>query len=150
MYIAPSANGPEWLIGECLGNPVCGAGIRGSIPVLGTASFLHYPPASPCVGHVVLHRLLPAFMTKSVCSWGAIGIGPTSQGEMAPSSDFFHFSPFKNIFFTHYVSFVILVFSFQHLLDHYFSLILYDCMTLCYTCLIFWLPISLFHNDVTS
>jgi len=36
------ANGPKWLIGECLGNPVCGAGL---IPRLGTASFLPYPLA---------------------------------------------------------------------------------------------------------
>jgi len=34
------------LIGERLGNPACGAGIRGLIPILETASFLPYPLAS--------------------------------------------------------------------------------------------------------
>ena len=36
--------------GDCLGNPAGGAGIRGSIPRLGAASFLPYPNSFLLVG----------------------------------------------------------------------------------------------------
>jgi len=45
-----SADGSEWLRGECLGNPARGAGIRGPIPGPGTASLLPHPPASTLLG----------------------------------------------------------------------------------------------------
>ena len=50
------------------------------------------------MGHVVLHWLLNVSMTKSVCSWGAIRIGPTSQCEMAPTSDILFFFTFSGLF----------------------------------------------------
>ena len=39
-------------------------------------------------------ELFPVSMTKFMCSWGAIQIGPTSQGVMAPSSDFLNLVTF--------------------------------------------------------
>jgi len=110
--------------GECLGNPARDAGIRGSIPgslILqlqyfwevsyggGVGVYLQSLWPSPHVGHVVPHRPPPASMTKPVCSWGAIGIGPTSQGVMAPTSGFF--SP---LFYIHFsINFWPLIFGGQ-------------------------------------
>jgi len=75
-----SADGSEWLRGECLGNPACGAGIRGLIPGLGTASFLPYPPASILLGGQLqwwCGGSLTKPMTKSACRpCGAPPIAP--------------------------------------------------------------------------